>query len=152
MGSQDFLYVLGDFAMGGKENIVRGIENINCKNIILILGNHDIHIAKNSIVKEDGTRAQDLFYSVHHVLEKKIGNDKFFLSHYSHRTWHKAGRGSIHLYGHSHGSLEHQPWGKSMDVCIEIHPEFRPFHIDEIRAIMAKREVYAPDHHALPKD
>ena len=48
-------------------------------------------------------------------------------------------KGAIHLYGHSHGGIK--DFGKSMDVGIDAHKEFRPFHINEILQIMEKREI-----------
>lgn len=142
----DIFYVLGDIFFGGRENIIPFRNRIICKNIHLVLGNHDLLIRKNAVL-EDGVLSRDLFTTVSDVLDKTIGKDKFFMSHYAHRTWPKSGRGSYHLYGHSHGSLEHQVWGKSMDVGIDTHHEFRPYHIDEIRSILSKREVLSVDHH-----
>jgi len=41
------LICLGDWSFGGKENIWDFRKQINCKDIHLILGNHDHHIEKN---------------------------------------------------------------------------------------------------------
>lgn len=142
----DILYILGDIFFGGRDVIISYRNRIICNNIHLVLGNHDLLIRKNAQLSEH-VYARDLFKSCSDVLEKKIGNSKFFMSHYAHRTWPNSSRGSYHLYGHSHGSLEWQQWGRSMDVGIDTHPEFRPYHIDEIRSILDKREIYAPDHH-----
>lgn len=142
----DILYVLGDIFFGGRDLILSYRNRIVCRNIHLVLGNHDLLIRKNVQVTED-MRARDLFKSCGDTVERKIGEDKFFMSHYAHRTWPKAGRGCMHLYGHSHGSLEWQSWGKSMDVGIDCHPEFRPYHVNEIRDILNKRDILHIDHH-----
>lgn len=43
----DTLYHLGDWSFGGKESIWEFRRRINCKNIILVPGNHDHHIKNN---------------------------------------------------------------------------------------------------------
>lgn len=156
--------------MGGRDSLWKFRKLINCKNIILIEGNHDNFIHRNVILKTDTgfINSKNLFSQVHQVLEKKIMGHNFFMSHYAHRTWHKAHRGCIHLYGHSHGSLQDytrysngveddnrwELWGydetdkfKSMDVGIDTHPEFRPYNINEILEIMKKRINLIIDHH-----
>ena len=88
----------------------------------------------------------DLFSSVNDVFSGYIGKTYFHLSHYSHRVWPGSHKGSIHLFGHSHGSLVGD-FGKSMDVGIDCHPEFRPYHLNEILQIMSKKTIESVDHH-----
>lgn len=134
----DTLYHLGDFAFGDA-NVIREFRNsLICKNIHLILGNHDQEI-------EDSLELQELFTSVGYVYTGHVGKQQFHLSHYSHRIWPKSHRGTIHLYGHSHGSIP--DYGRSMDVGVDTHKDFRPYHINEIYSIMSKREVHKVDHH-----
>lgn len=134
----DILYHLGDFAFGNIKTIKEFRESLICKNIHLILGNHDEEI-------EDSLELQKLFTSVGYVYTGYIGKQKFHLSHYAHRVWPGSHRNTIHLYGHSHGSIP--DYGKSMDVGVDTHKEFRPYHINEIYSIMSKREVHKIDHH-----
>ena len=162
----DILYHLGDWSFGGIDNIWAFRKQVDCKNIHLVLGNHDTHIYNNrtlpnSTIKQwDGygyvnTRcyAKEIFSSVSEVLDVQHGKSDFFLSHYSHRVWHGSHKGVIHLYGHSHDSLDKDGnyWGKSMDVGIDsakrILGEYRPFKLEEVVDIMNKRDVYLPDHH-----
>lgn len=162
----DTLYHLGDWSFGGIGSIFEFYKQLPCKNIHLILGNHDHHIEENRILNlpndpgsiEYHIEAQKLFLSIDQVKQIKIGNDNFFLSHYAHRVWHGSHKGTIHLYGHSHDSLDLVDqygksiyWGKSMDCgidsAIRILGEARPFHLDEIRAIMNKRQIAFVDHH-----
>ena len=152
VGEDDILYHLGDWSFGGFINIWNFREQINCKNIHLILGNHDEHIVKNKSV--DGKpNAQDLFSSVQSVLTVRSMGYSIFLSHYAHRVWDKSHKGYIHLYGHSHDSLEYIEYGKSMDVGVEsairLFGEYRPFSIKEIINIMDKRDIKFPDHHNI---
>lgn len=134
----DTLYHLGDFSFGNASSVREFRNSLICKNIHLILGNHDEEI-------EDSLELQELFTSVGYVHTGYIGKQKFHLSHYSHRVWPKSHRGTIHLYGHSHGSIP--DYGKSMDVGIDTHKDFRPYHINEIYSIMSKREIHKIDHH-----
>lgn len=134
----DILYHLGDFAFGGHKSVIEFRNSLVCKNIHLILGNHDEEI-------EDDLELQSLFTSVAHTHTGYIGKQRFHLAHYSHRVWPKSHRGAIHLYGHSHGSIP--DLGKSMDVGVDTHKDFRPYHINEIFSIMSKKEIHKVDHH-----
>src|SRR5690606_19432223 len=63
---QDILLFLGDWSFGGRENIFKFRERINCSNIHLILGNHDEHIQLDET-------AQKLFTTVSHYNEFYFG-------------------------------------------------------------------------------
>ena len=137
----DHLYHLGDVSMGGKGNIYEFRKRVNCKNIHLILGNHDTHLRKNAILQvEDGVfmNAQNMFISCDELLEKKIGDDTVIMCHYPIYSFHKMHKGSIHLYGHTHQELNYNK--QAICVSMECHPEFRPFHINEIRKIIENRK------------
>ena len=138
VSENDTLYHLGDWSFGGVENVEIFRKRIICKNIHLIYGNHDENIMKD-------TGLQSLFSSTDHVFTGYIGKTFFHLSHYAHRVWPKSHKGSIHLYGHSHGSIP--DFSKSMDVGVDCHPEFRPFHINEVIQKMSKIEIVKVDHH-----
>jgi len=168
----DILYFLGDFTFGGIDNIWNFRKQLNVKTIHFIIGNHDEKIVENKVLpncfykidnqgnhyltsdKTDrSVHAKDLFETVQSVLNVSHGKHNFFLSHYSHRVWEANHHGVIHLYGHSHDSIDKngEYWGKSMDVGIDaakrILGEYRPFSIEEIINIMNKREIKAIDHH-----
>ena len=146
----DILYHLGDWSFGGVQNIFQFRNYIICKNIHLVLGNHDQHIIDKEIKYHDTTfNPIELFSSVQDVLTLDIGKTKIFLSHYSHRVWLGSHKGVIHLYGHSHGSIP--DYGKSMDVGVDVafkkFGEYRPFNIGDITNIMSKRNIEKIDHH-----
>jgi calcineurin-like phosphoesterase family protein len=142
----DILYHLGDWSFGGAQNIKIFRDSIACKNIHLILGNHDQHIVDKEI---EGFNPIELFSSVQDVKHLQIGKMKMFLSHYSHRIWNGSHKGVIHLYGHSHGSIP--DFGRSMDVGVDVayrmFGEYRPFNIGDITRIMEKRDIHQIDHH-----
>jgi len=146
----DILYHLGDWSFGGVHNILQFRNYIVCKNIHLILGNHDQHIVDKEIKYHDTSfNPIELFSSVQDVLTLDIGKTKLFLSHYSHRVWLGSHKGVIHLYGHSHGSIP--DFGRSMDVGVDVafnkFGEYRPFNIGDITNIMSKRTMEKIDHH-----
>lgn len=127
----DILYHLGDWSFGGSDNIWNFRKQINCKNIHLILGNHDEIIEKdlrlNNVYIEQGYKqlydksmiltphdrmyfasSKDLFTSIRHYVEiphpfKK--KEKIVLMHYPIEEWNGKHKGWIHLHGHSHEAL-----------------------------------------------
>lgn len=154
----DTLYHLGDWSFAGFENIRILREQLDCKDIHFIFGNHDQHIEANK------DEVQQLFSTCDYYKEKKINGVHFIMCHYAMRVWNKSHHGSIMLYGHSHGTLDtmtpeiaNPTWignqyfiknYKTMDVGIDTHPEFRPYSITEILEIMNRKEVLLNvDHH-----
>jgi len=118
----DTLWYLGDFVWYGSRNIQRYRQQINCRRFHLILGNHDGKIRK---------RPQDFscFESIDEIKDIKIGDKNIVLCHYSMRVWNKKHYGALHLYGHSHGTLE--KYQQSMDVGVDTN-SFYPYNFDEI--------------------
>lgn len=139
----DILYFVGDWAMGGRDNIWKFRNRLYVRNIHFIGGNHDHHVRNNAILKADDRfiNAQSLFSSYHEILEKKINGQSIVLCHYPMRAWPNAKKGYWMLWGHEHGDLVDPAFDKykTMDVGIDTHPEFRPYHFDEIKQIMDKR-------------
>ncbi len=136
----DHLYLLGDFSFGGIENVAFYREKIICENIHYIMGNHDHHIRKNKIVKyKDGyINLQNLFLSCDELLDTKIGKNKYVMCHYPVFTRHVKRDSPFILYGHFHTSQIENYCNNSpsMNVGIDTHPEFRPYHINEIVSIL----------------
>ena len=159
VGEDDILFHLGDWSFGGFENIQEFRDRLICKNIHLILGNHDHHIEND----KGGVRA--LFASVNHYvrLELTIPNvpneinpaktikKTFVLCHYPIASWHDMNRGVIHLHGHVHlGPHNKLHTGKAMDVGMDGN-YMDPYSLQEIARIMRDRPVKClvlpNDHH-----
>jgi len=70
VGSEDTVYLLGDFSMGPKDNVF--IRRRLKGKVILIKGNHD---RKDSLLREAG------FDEIHRKLEIDINGYKLFLAH-----------------------------------------------------------------------
>jgi calcineurin-like phosphoesterase family protein len=125
VGPDDVLVHLGDWSFGGFDKIQEFRNRINCKNIHLVLGNHDEHIEKNN------NNIRDIFSSVNHyvnldvrvpsVLTKgKVDKYKFILMHYPIASWDKMKEGRIHLHGHLHSPKHLRVnQGKVMDVGMD---------------------------------
>jgi calcineurin-like phosphoesterase family protein len=141
----DILICLGDWSFGGFENIREFWDKLVCKNIHLVLGNHDTHIEKN----RDGI--QGLFQSVSHYNTLEYNGNKFRLMHYPISSWDGLKKGYMHLHGHCHLSTNQRfGKGKRMDVGMDGHPEFRPYNIEECIHLLKNRPIESEiekDHH-----
>ncbi len=155
---EDEVFHMGDFAFLTYQKLKTVVRRLNGRKH-LILGNHDQEITKFQQELLDCRVSPGLFTSIQHYREVKAGGEMICLFHYGQRVWNKSHRGSIQLYGHSHGSLP--PHGKSVDVGVdarEIIPgsgpdgrktssEYRPIHLDEVLSYMAKRPSAKEDYH-----
>lgn len=142
----DILICLGDWSFGGFEKIKEFWDRLVCKNIHLILGNHDHHIERN----REGS--QGLFKSVSHYETLEVGSNKFRLMHYPISSWDGLNKGVFHLHGHCHLPTNLRfGKGKRMDVGMDGHPEFRPYNLmTEIVPLLKSRPIMSEmpeDHH-----
>jgi len=105
----DTLYHLGDFAFGNKDEIPALRERINCRDVRLIIGNHDQHYVKKRLKLYVGFN--ELVYY------KEIRYNKLLISmmHYPLGSWNEIGKGGINLFGHCHGNYT-RCVGRQMDV------------------------------------
>lgn len=131
----DEVFHLGDVAFMPFGKCNRIFNRLN-GDIHLILGNHDGMLVQNAkVLLEEGK-----IKSIQSYREIKIEKSLIVLFHYGQRAWNGSYHGSIHLYGHSHGTLP--PYGKSVDVgvdCKEITSEYRPVSSEEVFAYMKDR-------------
>ena len=144
VGQDDTLIMLGDIAFGGFESIGKFLDRLICKNIHLVLGNHDHHIRNNR------ENIQDRFISVSDYLQVRIYDQDFVLSHYPFASWNGLNKGVIHLHGHVHLSAKDK-WGKGkrLDVGVDGNGLF-PYSVSEIVHMMDRRDVRSDmdiDHH-----
>jgi calcineurin-like phosphoesterase family protein len=148
VGQDDILFHLGDWSFGGFEMIEQFRNRINCRNIHLILGNHDHHIERD---REDIRR---LFTSVNQYLELEVkGKDweqNYVLMHYPIISWNKMNDGVIHLHGHVHLSADRRIGkGKTMDVGVDGNG-LNPLHTSDIKRLMNNQPIksgFEFDHH-----
>jgi len=145
VGEDDILFHLGDWSFGGFDNIEEFRNRIICKNIHLILGNHDHHIERN---KGD---IQRLFSSVNQYLRLSVSGYEFVLMHYPIASWHNMNDGVIHLHGHVHLPPNKKlAQGKAMDVGVDGNG-LKPYVLSQITNIMHKQPIaklsLPQDHH-----
>lgn len=158
VGQDDILIHLGDWSFGGFEMIEQFRNRINCKNIHLILGNHDHHIDRD----KGGVRS--LFTSVHQYLElevKKEGSNKmdqrsssfdakFVLMHYPIMSWNKMNDEVMHLHGHVHLPPHRRIGkGKMMDVGVDGNG-LDPLSLTKVLTLLSRQPIasgFEFDHH-----
>ena len=154
VGENDILFHLGDWSFGGFENIEEFRNRIICKNIHLVLGNHDEHINRNK------DNIQRLFTSVNHYInldlrrpsikgKGQMDKYRFILCHFPIASWDGMNNGVIHLFGHVHLPPHQRVMaGKAMDVGCDGNG-LEPISLDEVLSIINKQPI---DKLCLPRD
>lgn len=126
----DVLYNLGDVAFQGQEFCYKILERIAATGAEhhLILGNHDYNIRKH-------LELRNLCASVQTMKTIFVEKQMIVMCHFPLAHWESEESGSIHLFGHCHGSFT-QP-GKCMDVGIDARPgDMMPWTWDEVKCHM----------------
>jgi calcineurin-like phosphoesterase family protein len=117
---QDIVYLLGD-VVWKTANVDDYMSRLKGKEHHLIVGNHD-----------NPRRWGNQFLSVNDVKLLNIpGYPQVWLSHYSHRVWPASHYKSIHLFGHSHGTLRIDPEVRCCDVGVDAW-NYKPVSLDEV--------------------
>jgi len=151
VSKEDIVFLLGDVVFGGVQKTTDILNQLNGE-IHLIMGNHDSYkiLSKTGRFK---TISDKMNLYVKYDDSKK--GQLFILDHFANLIWDKHHNGSIHLHGHSHGSLMRSPIDyirdeyykrKVMDVgCVNI--DYTPISFDEIMDIMDNKVIDTIDHH-----
>lgn len=150
----DRLFILGDLLFPFKniepqtvkEYYQRCRDTINCRNVIMVWGNHDPPVGSKS-----RSLASQVFDKNYDKITIKTNGQKIQLNHEAMAIWDCRHHGAWHLYGHSHSmaeeSLEEMMPGRfSMDVGIDnaykLFGEYRPFSFNEIKNIMKNKSGF----------
>lgn len=115
----DLLYHLGDVAWSTYD-LGKFFGRLRTKNIQLILGNHDKH---------KPSEYRKYFQWVGDIKRVTVCGQSIVLCHYPIRSWLGIGHGSLHLYGHCHGTIP--SLGRSMDVGVDTN-YFKPYDAEDI--------------------
>lgn len=123
--SQDNLYFLGDISWYTPSKTADLLEEIKCKNLFLLRGNHD-RIAK------DG-RCKKLFQGIYDIKQIEDNGRQVILCHYPIMMWAGQHRGTIHIYGHVHNSKEERDYQEFLHILDERIKErdgdrYKPLH------------------------
>jgi len=160
VGPKDLLVCCGDWVHGVGRNDDYYIKccrearhNIRCQNVWLVCGNHDRHWLPEF---------RGLFQSVYDFgLEMRFTpalcqkwdvseyeNELLVWCHYKLFTWRNSRRGTKHVYGHCHGSLEKKfPVRNSRDIGVDCI-NFTPQSLKDLWAYFATQEhLPLADHH-----
>ncbi|WP_449411810.1 metallophosphoesterase family protein [Methylobacterium komagatae] len=122
----DTVYHLGDFARGPAEAAERVFRRLNGRKC-LVVGNHD-------------RKARRLPWAEQHegIYEAAIEGRHVVMCHYPLRSWARCFRGSLHLFGHTHGRLPGTT--QSCDVGVDVWG-YRPTSLSAILDQMALSDV-----------
>jgi calcineurin-like phosphoesterase family protein len=155
VGENDILFHLGDWSFGGFEQIELFRNQIVCKNVHIITGNHDHHI------ENDREGIQSIFSSVNKYLNLVVkwnvgtplmGEQRFALMHFPIASWDNMARGAIHLHGHVHFEADKRIGvGKMMDVGVDGNNLY-PIDMSEVLKLMRDQPIksmFTFDHHEI---
>ena len=131
VSKNDLIYHLGDFSFAKELNYFYDILTRLNGRKFWILGNHDHLDRFSNVILSEFEWIRDYY-----VIPQKQFGQHIVLFHYPMREWYQYYRGSWHLYGHVHGEIN--DFGKSMDVGIDAHEEFRPFSFEEVQKNLEK--------------
>lgn len=140
------LIIVGDILFGDKKDLINIILYLRLQNvgrILFCLGNHDDYIRKNP-------EYQALFDWCGDYLEifvkRPDGSKKMCcISHYPMKSWRDMSHGSYMISGHCHGTLEHDPNEKIIDVGWDVWHKSLSFN--EIDKMLKNRRFTPKDHH-----
>lgn len=156
VGENDIVFCLGDWSFGGFDKIEEFRSRIACKNIHLVLGNHDEHLERN---KND---VRKLFSSVNHYVnldlrrpstktKGMVDKYKMVLCHFPIASWDGMEKGSMHLHGHTHLPKDLKvSAGRAIDVGMDGN-DMQVYSLDDIIRLIKhrphKKLCLPTDHH-----
>lgn len=132
VGPDDDVWHLGDFCMGGAEAAAGYLRRLHGR-VHLVWGNHD----------RSEVRGMTGWASSQAMMEVTVEGTRIVLLHYAMRVWPCSHHGTLHFYGHSHGTLPGD--SQSSDVGVD-NPAwgYRPVGLAEIRRHMRTLPERAP--------
>lgn len=123
VGVNDLFYILGDFTITNRLGLIEYYRSqIKCKDVRMILGNHD---NAEKTAKAFGKSKTSM------MERRKLGGVPVVMCHYPLAT---VFRRTLMLYGHCHGNYFGGPnsMDVGVDVAFRIFGKYRPFNLDEI--------------------
>jgi calcineurin-like phosphoesterase family protein len=146
VGVDDLLINLGDLAFGGKDDIRRYREAINCKEVWIVRGNHDrypteFYSTLFRVLPPNSVLEYNRLGHKYHIVVNHYGEGERGLNATSFVPNPRKKPFKIGLYGHSHGTREQHfnqvsPGRWSMDVGVDnifnLYGEYAPISLDGI--------------------
>ena len=134
---EDDVFILGDFAFLPSKDAVAILRRLN-GNKILIEGNHDRKLLNDPVFRAE-------FKEVHQYLRYVHNGQLVIMFHYPiHIEWDQAHRGSVHCYGHVHGSKTGLEEYRARDVGFDATGNVVS-SLDDVIADAIKGKI--PNHH-----
>jgi calcineurin-like phosphoesterase family protein len=140
VGRGDTLYFGGDITFAKEERIMPLLDQINCRNLHLIWGNHDADWLRNHPMWKSSSPLKE-------IKDRTSDGTKYnvVLCHYKMTVFNRSHHGALQLYGHSHGSLPGN--SQQLDIGVDCW-DFKPVNLDEIVARMKTLPPFQnADHH-----
>lgn len=157
VGDDDLVFHLGDISLTDPARTRSILDTLN-GSILFIKGNHDKSATDNKCLSrfvrtvQGGVQVPYREYMNLKIIDPyDIGlyrNDgrrdrMFVMSHYPIASWDAVRHGSIHLFGHCHGTFDHRTIGKMLDVGVDGPISyFRPLGLNQILVYMDNTEMY----------
>ena len=138
VGKDDTLFLLGD-SMFGTKNYEWLFNNIDCKDLYVLAGNH-CH-TKN--LRKTCSKFGYPYISAYGD-DLRINGKDYVISHYPILSWNNMGRGATHLYGHVHDSFSlikntvteyftsMRTFDVGVDAAFRLFGEYIPFNLEYI--------------------
>lgn len=126
VGYDDIVHVVGDFACTKSVHEIAPIFHRLNGTKHLVLGNHDEECQETLDLPWASIKVRDVV---------NVDSQIICLSHYPMRSWPRARKGAIHLFGHHHGAL--RGTNRSLDVGVDVW-DFRPVTVQQILKRLAK--------------
>ena len=104
--------------------------------IYLIPGNHDRFLRD----LDEENRPSVKLELLPPLFRLNYNHTKIWLSHYPLRAWEGSFKGALHLYGHTHNTLEADRLPRSMDVGVDARGYY-PLSVDEIWRKLSKEPI-----------
>ncbi len=134
VGIDDTLWILGDFGFCKAGEALSILNQINCKNLHYVMGNHD------KIMREPKIRSK--FKSMDSYAKVDYEKQRFILFHYPILEWESGHHGTIHLHGHTHGNLTYPDALKDkkiFDVGVDVW-DYKPVSAEHLIKLSETRE------------
>lgn len=135
VGKKDRIYIVGDFAFQNHRDFLDRLHG----NKHLIIGNHD----------NMNLETLNRFVSVSDYKKIEINHRIYVMNHAPLRSWDDCHKGSVLLYGHTHGRIN--TYNLSFDVGVDTH-NFIPYELSEIKKMIAEREREMEHAHRIVKN
>lgn len=127
---KDEVWFLGDLVYRADNDQIKLYRHFRGHKHV-VWGNHD---------KKYRSLLEPYFESAQDYKELNYEKHKFVMMHFPIHSWNGRNRGSIHLHGHTHGTLPFNPELKRLDVGVDVH-NYNPISFEQVLEIVSKVEV-----------